>query len=526
MDIPKSMGVWLPLLALGQTGCGMMSHEQKKPLNIIYIMTDDHSYQTMSCYDGRYNQTPNLDRLANEGLKFTNSFVSNSISGPSRAVLLTGKHSHKNGFMRNDGQAFDGTQQTFPKLLQGAGYQTAIIGKWHLGGTPTGFDHWDILPGQGSYYNPDFITPAGNRHHEGYVTNIITDKGIDYLEKRDKDKPFCLLLHHKAVHRIWMSDIPHLHWYEEVNFPLPETFWDDYTGRRAAAAQEMSIDKDMDLVYDLKMLDPGIDSRLKQAYIHGEIARMTPQQRAEWDAVYGPLTQQFLADSLTGKELAEWKYQRYMRDYLKSVQSLDENIGRLLDYLKKEGLLENTLIVYTSDQGFYMGEHGWFDKRFMYEQSLRTPLLVRLPDSWDDKQIKRGREVPELVQNIDHAPTFLSLAGVKVPEDIQGVSLLPLFQNEKEVRKKNGWRTGLYYHYYEYPGEHAVRKHYGVRGERFKLIRFYGDDIETWEMYDTQRDPDELQNLYGDERYAKVQLMMHQQLKDLQKQYDDPVVEM
>ncbi|WP_300853309.1 sulfatase-like hydrolase/transferase, partial [uncultured Rikenella sp.] len=283
-----------------------------KPLNIIYIMTDDHSFQTISCYDGRYNRTPNLDRLAREGVRFGNSFVTNSISGPSRAVLVTGKHSHKNGFLKNEGgQPFDGSQQTFPKLLQQNGYQTALIGKWHLFSTPTGFDHWEILPGQGSYYNPDFITSEGTHREHGYVTNIITDKGIDYLENRDKSKPFCLMLHHKAVHRIWMSDTCDLREFEDRTFPVPETFWDDYAGRPAAADQEMSIDKDMDLTYDLKMLDSTILTPLKGAYVWGERARMTPEQRAQWDSVYQPLIDRFLADSLSGKELVEWKFQRY-----------------------------------------------------------------------------------------------------------------------------------------------------------------------------------------------------------------------
>lgn len=491
------------------TGCD-------KPLNIIYIMTDDHSFQTISCYDGRYNRTPNLDRLAREGVRFGNSFVTNSISGPSRAVLVTGKHSHKNGFLKNEGgHPFDGSQQTFPKLLQQNGYQTALIGKWHLFSTPTGFDHWEILPGQGSYYNPDFITSEGTHREHGYVTNIITEKGIDYLENRDKSKPFCLMLHHKAVHRIWMSDTCDLREFEDRTFPVPETFWDDYAGRPAAADQEMSIDKDMDLTYDLKMLDSTILTPLKGAYVWGERARMTPEQRAQWDSVYQPLIDRFLADSLSGKELVEWKFQRYMRDYLKSVKSLDDNIGRLMEYLEKEGLLENTLIVYASDQGFYMGEHGWFDKRFMYEESLRTPLLIRLPDCW--KGVERGREVREMVQNIDYAPTFLTLAGATVPEDIQGVSLVPLLKDEKP----KGWRDAIYYHYYEFPGEHHVRRHYGVRTDRYKLIHFYGDDIDTWELYDLKTDPTELHNRYDDPKLAKVRARMHERLEQLREQYDD-----
>lgn len=504
------------LSALGAQAKAKPAAPCDKPLNIIYIMTDDHSFQTLSCYDGRYNNTPNLDRLAKEGVRFDNGFVTNSISGPSRAVLMTGKHSHKNGFPRNDGAAFDGSQQTFPKLLQQGGYETAVIGKWHLMSTPTGFDHWEILPGQGSYYNPDFITAEGTHREHGYVTSIITDKGIDYLENgRDKSKPFCLLLHHKAVHRIWMSDTCDLTKYEDKSFPVPETFWDDYAGRPAAADQKMNIDKDMDLAYDLKMLDSTIETPLKGAYMHGELARMTPEQRAQWDAVYQPLIDKFLSIGLSGKELAEWKFQRYMRDYLKSVKSLDDNIGRLMEYLETAGLLENTLIVYTSDQGFYMGEHGWFDKRFMYEESLRTPLLVRMPDCWTGAP--RGRAVEELVQNLDFAPTILSAAGVPVPEDMQGVSLVPLLKGEKPKH----WRDAIYYHYYEFPGEHHVRKHYGVRTDRYKLIHFYGNDINAWELYDLKTDPKELHNAYNDPKMAKVKAMMHKKLDQVREQYDD-----
>lgn len=482
---------------------------EQKPVNVIYIMTDDHAFQAMSCYDGQLNSTPNLDRLANEGVRFTNSFVSNSISGPSRGVMITGKHSHMNGMIDNS-VTFDGSQQTYPKLLQEAGYQTAMIGKWHLGGTPTGFDFWEILPGQGSYYNPDFITAQGRTHYDGYVTDVITDMGIDWIKERNKEKPFCMLLHHKAVHRIWMSDTTHLNDYEDVTFKLPETMYDHYVGRPAAAAQKMSIDKDMDLVYDLKMLDPAINSPLKSAY--GEIKRMNPKQRAKWDSLYLPLTKDFIERDLKGQELVEWKFQRYMRDYLKCVKSLDENIGRLYAYLESEGLLENTLIIYTSDQGFYMGEHGWFDKRFMYEESMRTPLLMRQPNQW--RGAARGVTIPELVQNIDYAPTILECARTNIPGDLQGLSLVPLLKGEKTKQ----WRDALYYHYYEFPGEHEVRRHYGVRTDRYKLIHFYGD-IESWEMYDLKRDPNELNNLYGTPEYAKVQQQLHTRLGELRQQY-------
>lgn len=418
---------------------------EEKPLNIVYIMTDDHTAQMMSCYDTRYASTPNLDRIAADGVRFTNSFVANSLSGPSRACMLTGKHSHKNGFTDNTlCGAFDNTQPTFPKYLQGAGYQTAVFGKWHLESLPTGFDRWEIVPGQGDYYNPAFIHQNGDTIAEpGYLTNLITDKSINWLEnERDPEKPFCLLIHHKAIHRNWMADTCNLTLYEDKTFPLPENFFDDYEGRQAASTAEMSIDRDMDPIYDLKMNRPDKTSRL-QGYLRIILRPHGFGQRAKWDAFYNPIIEDFYKRDLKGRELAEWKYQRYMRDYMKTVKSLDDNVGRVLDYLEEKGLLDNTLVVYTSDQGFYMGEHGWFDKRFMYEESFRTPLIMRLPKGFD----RRG-DITEMVQNIDYAPTFLEIAGVEIPDDIQGESILPLLKGEHPA----DWRNSLYYHFYEYPG--------------------------------------------------------------------------
>ena len=495
--------------------------------NIVYIMTDDHTAQMMSCYDTRYMETPNLDRIAADGVRFTNSFVANSLSGPSRACMLTGKHSCANRFYDNTTCVFDSTQQTFPKLLQKAGYQTAVIGKWHLESLPTGFDYWEIVPGQGDYYNPDFITMQdGTVHRHGYITDIITDDAIDWMENgRDKGKPFCLLIHHKAIHRNWMADTTHLSLYEDRTFPVPETFYDDYAGRTAAAAQEMSIAKDMDPIYDLKMLAPGKDSRLRHTY-ETMLSRMDKEQRAAWDRFYNPIIEDFIKKNPKGKELAEWKFQRYMRDYMKTVKSLDENVGRVLDYLEQEGLLENTLVVYTSDQGFYMGEHGWFDKRFMYEESMRTPLIMRLPDRFvrengleaDGANDGKPRDIPELVQNIDYAPTFLELAGAEIPDDIQGVSLVPLLKGEHP----DTWRDALYYHFYEYPAEHMVKRHYGIRTDRYKLIHFY-NDIDEWELFDLRSDPQELHNLYGQKGYETVTKDLKSRLLDLQEQYGDPV---
>lgn len=489
------------------TNCGK---KENRPLNIVFIMTDDHSYQTISAYGSEVNKTPNIDRIANEGVRFTNSFVANSISGPSRACIITGKHSHKNGYMDNINCTFDGSQQTFPKLLQQAGYQTAMIGKWHLISEPTGFDYWNILIGQGEYYNPKFIDNGVEKQIEGYATNITTDIALDWLEnQRDPKKPFCLMLHHKAPHRTWMPDLQDLGMFDTVQIPLPENFFDKYEGRVAASQQEMSIFKDMDLVYDLKLAD-------KENEIHtttgledwgrGMYNNLTPEQKKAWDEYYDKVIADYKAKLPEGEELAIWKFERYMRDYLSVIHSVDRNVGRVLDYLDKSGLAENTLVVYVSDQGFYMGEHGWFDKRFMYEESFRTPLLMRLPSG------KRG-DIEQMVQNIDYAPTFLELARAETPEDIQGVSLLPLLKGEEPA----DWRTSLYYHYYEFPAEHAVKRHYGIRTERYKLIHFY-NDIDEWELYDLHEDPMEMHNIYDES--LPIADSLKKELKKLRKEYE------
>lgn len=505
------------LTSLPACGGGKKAEQNnKKPMNVVYIMCDDHSFQTISAYDRRYIETPNIDRIANEGVRFTNSFVANSLSGPSRACMLTGKHSHANGFTDNT-KRFDGSQQTFPKLLRENGYQTAMIGKWHLSSEPTGFDYWDILIGQGEYYNPYFVKNGEKVQREGYATNIVTDLAVNWLDSiRDKEKPFCLFVHHKAPHRTWMPDLCDLELYKDSVYPLPDNFYDTYEGRIPASKQEMSIIKDMDLVYDLKMADKeneihtttGLEKAGRRLY-----NAMNPEQKAAWDAHYDPIIAKFKKDKLSGKALAEWKYQQYMRDYLRVIHSIDRNVGRLLKHLEENGLLENTMIVYTSDQGFYMGEHGWFDKRFMYEESFRTPLLVRLPSG------KKG-DVDEMVQNIDYGPTILDLAGVKVPSDMHGVSFLPLLKGEKQP----DWRKSLYYHFYEYPAEHAVRRHYGVRTDRYKLIRFY-KDIDCWELYDLQEDPMEMNNIYGKPGTEDVVNQLKAELLRLQEQYDDPIRE-
>lgn len=520
---------YLPLLAT----LPLMAQAQQR-WNVVYIMTDDHTAQMMSAYDKTNIQTPNLDRIANDGVRFVNSYVANSLSGPSRACMITGKHSHKNGFTNNEHGVFDGSQQTMPKLMQQAGYSTCLIGKWHLVSTPTGFDHYEIIPGQGDYYNPTFITMDGQTHKEkGYLTNILTDKAIDWMNQQrqqttadGQQKPFILFLHEKACHRDWLPELKYLHEYEDVTFPLPHNFNDTWEGRQAAQRQEMSIasNTDMTMDYDIKMYDPNVRTHLTDTYLNF-IGRMDSQERAIYDAFYDSLAVDFRSRHLTGQALKEFKYQRFMRDYAKVVKTFDDNVGRLLDYLDETGLSENTLVVYTSDQGFYMGEHGWFDKRFMYEESLNTPLVMRMPTKYD-KPVAHG-DITEMVQNIDYAPTFLELAGAPIPADIQGVSLLPLL----EGKHPKDWRKSLYYHYYEYPAEHAVRRHYGVRtADGWKLIHFYPsageqpeEQVDQWEMYNLNADPHEMHNIYGQPAYAKQQKRLQKELVKLQKQYDDPI---
>ena len=494
--------------------------QEEKPMNILYIMCDDHSYQTISAYDCRYINTPNIDRIAADGVRFTNSFVANSISGPSRACMLTGKHSSANGFTDNK-SSFDGSQQTYPKLLQAHGYETAVIGKWHLTSEPTGFNHWDILIGQGDYYNPVFIRNGEKVQREGYATNVTTDLALDWLENgRSADKPFCLLLHHKAPHRTWMPDTCDFDLFSDTEFELPVTFYDNYEGRIAAKTQHMSISKDMDLVYDLKLADkdslihsrPDLERAGRMMY-----SRMNPEQKRAWDAHYDRVIAEFKKQNPTGEELDKWKFRQYMRDYLRVIASVDRNIGRVLNYLEAEGLMDNTLIVYTSDQGFYMGEHGWFDKRFMYEESFRTPLLMRLPGG------AKG-DIPQLVQNIDYAPTILEAAGIEIPKDIHGVSLLPLLKGDEW----NSGRKGLYYHYYEFPDEHSVRPHFGVRTERYKLIRIcdVAEDADrklegSWELFDLETDPMELNNIYGQDGYEELTDSLRKILLELQVKYGE-----
>ncbi|MGB0175781.1 MAG: sulfatase family protein, partial [Owenweeksia sp.] len=429
-----------------------------------------------------------------------------------------GKFSHLNG-LKDNLDTFDSTQVTFPQLLQKEGYKTAVIGKWHLKTQPMGFDYWKVLPDQGQYYHPEFRTRNGMVKEQGYVTDVVTDISMQWLDSvRQGDQPFLLMCQHKAPHREWWPNLPDVEEFTSREFPEPATLFDDYEGRgRAAKETEMTIHTHMALSSDNK-IHPDIVNKLGYKSfmnwyqrIHLEqYNRLSEEEKAKWDQYYGPINKDFEKLAPKGKELTQWKYQRYMQDYLGTIRSVDDNVGRLMAYLDSTGLVENTIVVYTSDQGFYLGEHGWFDKRFMYEESFRTPLIVRWPG-----KIKAGTVDDHLVQNLDFAPTFLDAAGVQVPGDMQGRSLLPVFAEEA-----NDWRDALYYHYYEYPGFHMVKRHYGVRTDRYKLIHFYYD-IDEWELYDLEKDPQEMQNLYGNPEYAGVQEKMHVRLKELREQYQD-----
>ncbi|NJN27217.1 MAG: sulfatase [Cyclobacteriaceae bacterium] len=498
-------GLALVFLAVG---CEQKAEKSDTPPNIVFIMSDDHAYQAISAYGHGLNETPNIDRIAKEGVIFTRSTVTNSICAPSRAVMLTGKHSFKNGKVDNV-QPFNWDQDNFPKLLQAHGYQTALIGKIHLDGLPQGFDYSMVLPGQGHYYNPDFLVNGERKRIPGYVTEITTESALDWLEnKRDKDKPFCMLYHQKAPHRNWQPAPKYLTLYDDTTFEPPFNYFDDYDGRGTAAKeQEMEIDGHARWGHDFKMIvDPNGDS----TGFYNELKRMDSTQRANWLAEYTPKNEAMKAQNLQGKELAVWKFNRYIKDYLRTIKSVDDGVGEMLDYLDKNSLAENTIVVYTSDQGFYLGEHGWFDKRFMYEESFRTPLLIRYP-----KEIKPGTTNKKLVQNLDYAPTFLDYAGIPIPEEMQGESFRQLVSG-----KTDHWRDAVYYTYYEYPSVHMVKRHYGVATERYKLIHFYYD-IDEWEMYDLEKDPHEMNSVYDDPEYKEVQEMMHEKLKEQRAKYGD-----
>lgn len=434
--------------------------------NFIFIMSDDHAAHALSCYGSKIAKTPNLDRLAREGAMFTNCFVTNSLCAPSRATILTGKYAHAHGVLTN-AHSLDPKTVTFPQLLQRAGYLTAIVGKWHLKIQPKGFHYWCVLPGQGRYFNPEFVEMGKRKVYKGYVTEVITDLCIEFL-KRTKGRPFCLLCHHKAVHRPWRPPPKYARLFEGVEIPYPETFDDDYKNRASAAAHA-----------DMRIAD-------------------MPDYKSE------------MPKGLSPEERKKWNYQRFIKDYLRTLKSLDENVGRLLEALDKLGLAENTVVFYTSDNGFFLGDHGWFDKRFMYEESIRVPLLVRYPE-----EVRPGTKIPHIVLNVDFAPTILDYAGLPIPKDVQGRSIRPLLRGQSP---KN-WRTAMYYHYYEYPGPHWVLPHYGIRTERYKLIHYY--TTGEWELFDLKRDPHEMRNVYHDPAYADVVRKLKAELEGLRRKLGD-----
>ncbi|MEX2594549.1 MAG: sulfatase [Anditalea sp.] len=499
---------FLVVLFSSCTSAGKDIPGEDKPPNIVFIMSDDHAYQAISAYGHGLNETPNIDRLAEEGAIFTRATVTNSICAPSRAVILTGKHSFVNGKVDNV-QPFDWDQDNFAKMLQQIGYTTAMIGKIHLDGLPQGFDHSMVLPGQGQYYNPDFLVNGEKERFEGYVTEITTEYALKWLnEERDKDKPFLLIYNQKAPHRNWKPAPKYLTLYDDKTFTPPATFFDDYKGRGTAAkTQEMEIAEHARWGHDFKLK---VDPDGRETALNQQLERFNEEQLNQWNAAYEPKNQAFLEANLEGEELALWKYNRYIKDYLRTIKSVDDGVGEVLDYLEENGLAENTIVIYTSDQGFYLGEHGWFDKRFMYEQSLRTPLLIRYP-----KDIKAGTEIDKLVQNLDFAPTLLDYAGVRVPPEMQGESFKNLANGSSDQ-----WRDAIYYTYYEYPSVHMVKRHYGVATERYKLMHFYYD-IDEWEMYDLKEDPNEMNNIYNEPSYEEIRIQMHQRLEELRAYYGD-----
>jgi arylsulfatase A-like enzyme len=505
-----------PVFALLLASCGewqKSSGPDTRP-NIVFIFTDDHALQAIGAYGSKINQTPNIDRLADQGMIFRNAFCTNSICAPSRAVIQTGKHSHLNGVIDNV-EVFDSAQVTFPKLLRNGGYQKAMIGKWHLKSEPVGFDYWKVLPGKGRYYNPDFRTPEGMQRIEGYVTDIVTDVSIEWLENgRDKSKPFMLMSQHKAPHRPWLPGPDQLDMYEDISIPEPETLFDDYSDRASGApVQEMEIDRHMRFPWDLKIPPDPADSFEVKPW-RARMQRFTPKQLAAWNAVYDPIIEDFQKSNLQGKELVKWKYQRYIKDYLKCIASVDDNIGRLLDYLDKGGLADNTVVIYSSDQGFYLGEHGWFDKRWMYEESLHMPFIVKWPGVTKPGSVNR-----DMVQNLDFAETFLDIAGLDIPGDMQGHSLVPILKGNTP----ENWRKSIYYHYYEYPGAHMVQKHNGVRTERYKLINYY--ELGEKEMFDLEADPMEMHSVYNDPEYAGIQTQLEKKLIELKSYYKDNTIQ-
>jgi len=476
--------------------------------NIVFVFSDDHGAQAIGAYGAKWgvDATPCIDKLAAQGMRFDHCFCGNSLCGPSRATVLTGKFSHANGYAQNDGQApFDGGQPTLPKYLHQAGYETAIFGKWHLESNPTGFDAWKVLVGQGVYYNPVFITPEGRQQVKGYVSDITADMALDWLShQHDPKKPFLLMIHQKAPHRNWFPGPQEMALWKGTKFPEPANLFDDYSGRGPGAAhQEMEIDRHMHMDSDLH-----IGKSLAKPTL--EPPGLTPEEQKLWHEAYDDENNAFIENPPTGKDLVHWKYQRYIMDYLRCAKGVDRNLGRVMDYLDEHGLKENTVVIYSSDQGFFLGEHGWFDKRWIYEESLRMPFIIRWPG-----HIQAGSVQESMIQNTDFMPTFLELAGVKQPEDIHGKSIVPLLEGKSE-----NLHEAAYYHYYE-KKEHNVPKHTGVRTDRYTLAWFYAEQPAYWELFDREKDPSEMKSVYDDPAYAKVRDELTAQLKSLAAKYGD-----
>lgn len=483
--------------------------------NIIFIMTDDHASHAMSCYGSRINKTPNMDRIADGGARFDNCFCTNSICAPSRATILTGTHTHING-VKTLGDKLDNTLPNMAKIFQNEGYSTAIVGKWHLGQgdkhCPAGFDFWSVLPHQGDYFDPTMIEMGERKIFPGYVTDIITDKSLNWLENRDKDKPFMLMCHHKAPHRPWLSDIKHRDMYKDEDIPIPDTFFDDYKNRSEAAKRAtMRVDRHM------SSLDLKID--IPEGY--EKMDRLPLPENTE-----GLSYTTWEGEKVTFKDVKElkvWKYQQYIKEYLRCIASVDDNIGRILDWLDDNGLTENTMVVYTSDQGFFLGDHGWYDKRFMYEESLRMPLIIRYPE-----KIKAGSVHDEMVLNLDFAQTFLNAAGIDAPDYMQGRSFMPVLEGDTP----DDWRTSMYYRYWMHLAHHNVAAHYGIRTMNHKLIYYYGKALGTsgsidsdtpgeWEMFDLEKDPAEMMNVYDAPEYADIREMLKKEMYRLKEESGD-----
>ena len=500
---------FLPLLSTIPLWISCAETKNQDRPNIIFILSDDHAKTAISLYGGLYKDiapTPNIDKIGTDGAVLNNMLCTNSISGPSRASILTGLYSHKHGLYQNEGGlVFDGSQTTFPKLLNKNGYNTALVGKWHLYSVPEGFDYFKYHdnPGQqGTYWDPIYNENGTKVKETGYCTNLTTNFALDWLSKgRDKSKPFALLLHYKAPHRPWEPDSSKFSLFEDIEMPYPPTFNDDYSGRELTAGKAMMRVADHMSRRDMKQVPP---------------ATIPKKELEKWFWYGGSGQNQVWTpnESWTTEEIKKWKFQTYIKDYLRCVSSVDDNVGRVLDYLKANGLEKNTIVVYVGDQGYFLGEHGFYDKRFMYEESLQMPTLIRYP-----AKIKAGTQLNGMYANIDYAPTLLDYAGIPIPENMQGKS----FRNnlDKSGTSSDG-RKAFYYSYYEYPKWHNVQPHYGVRTNRFKLIHFFYD-VDLWEFYDLEKDPDELTNQINNPSYLSEIERLKTEIVKLQVEFNDEI---